>query len=161
MTTEKHGTDRRVGLKRLADVTQLATRPILREHGFALPAILSDWANIVGEALARDCSPERLARDGTLTIRVAGPVATEIQHREPEILERIATYFGHRAVRRLRLVRGPLPTPAPRIVLPTRTLDDLEAHAIDRLTAPIGDTALRQALRRLGRAVFGAERRAP
>ncbi|MSO74331.1 MAG: DUF721 domain-containing protein [Alphaproteobacteria bacterium] len=157
----KDRTDRRVGLKRLADVAQSATRPILREHGFALPAILSDWTNIVGEALARDCSPERLARDGTLTVRVAGPVATEIQHREPEILERIATYFGHRAVRQLRLVRGPLPVQERRIVLPTRTLDDLEVHAIDRLTAPIEDTALRTALRRLGRAVFGAERRQP
>ena len=161
MSAVKDRTDRRVGLKRLADAAQSATRPILREHGFALPAILSDWANIVGDALARDCSPERLARDGTLTIRVAGPVATEIQHREPEILERIASYFGHRAVRRLRLVQGLLPVQERRIVLPSRTLGDLEAHAIDRLTAPIGDTALRTALRRLGRAVFGAERRLP
>ncbi len=158
MPASKHG-EHRVGLRRLADATQAAARPLLREHGFALPAILSNWAAIVGDGLARDCSPERLARDGTLTIRVAGPVATEIQHREPEILERIATYFGHRAVRRLRLVHGPLPKMVGRAAPAPRPLDELETRAIDHLTAPIRDSTLRSALRRLGLAVLGAERR--
>jgi hypothetical protein len=161
MSASKHQTDRRAGLRRLADAAQSATRPILREHGFALPAILSEWERIVGEGLARACSPERLARDGTLTIRVAGPVATELQHREPEIIERIATYFGHRAVRRIRMVRGPLPETTRPAAPPPRPLGDLETRAVDRLTAPIGDPTLRSALRRLGRAVLGAERRPP
>ncbi len=159
MAEAEHRAERRVGLRRLADVAQSATRPIMREHGFALPAILSEWANIVGETLARDCSPERLARDGTLTVRVAGPLATELQHREPEILERIASYFGHRAVRRLRLVRGPLPEAVRRVTPRPRPLGDLEAQALERLTAPIENSSLRAALRRLGRAVLGAERR--
>lgn len=128
----------------------------MREHGFALPAVLCDWPSIVGEALARDCSPERLSRDGTLTVRVAGPTATVLQHQEPEILSRIATYFGHRAVLQLRFVRGPLPQPCRRAMPSPRPLGAEEERALGRLTDTIADSTLRGALMRLGRAVIAA-----
>lgn len=147
---------RHAGLRRLADAACAASRPIMREHGFALPAILCEWPSIVGEALARDASPERLSRDGSLTVRVAGPVATVLQHQEPEILSRIATYFGHRAVHRLRFVRGPLPAPERRTAPVQRTLDADEERALDRLVNAIADAELRAALRRLGRSVAAA-----
>jgi hypothetical protein len=131
----------------------------MREHGFALPAILCDWPGIVGAATARDSSPERLSRDGTLTVRVAGPIATVLQHQEPDILSRIATYFGHRAVLRLRFVRGPLPQPSRRAMPSQRILDADEELALDRLAHRIADPALRAALLRLGRAVVAASPR--
>lgn len=147
-------TKRRYGLRRLATVTRLASRDVLKANGFALPQILSEWTAIVGEPLGRETSPERLSRAGVLTIRVAGPAATELQHRAPEILERIATYFGHRAVVRLRLLRGPLPNTESRAAKPRRALTRAEATAIDQSTAEIGNPPLREALRRLGRSVI-------
>lgn len=150
---------RRLGLRRLADATRLASRPVLREHGFALPAILTDWAAIVGAELASDCAPERLSRSGSLTIRVAGPCALELQHRTPEILERIAGYFGHRAVTRLRLVQGPLPksTPLARAALPA--LSTADSAALQCATAVLAETPLRRAIERLGRAVLADDAR--
>jgi hypothetical protein len=147
-------TKRRFGLRRLATVTRLASRDVLKANGFALPRILSDWTAIVGEPLGRETSPERLSRAGVLTVRVAGPSATELQHRAPEILERIATYFGHRAVLRLRLVRGPLPRPESRAARPLRPLTPEETKAVIESTAEIGNPSLREALRRLGRSVI-------
>jgi hypothetical protein len=156
----KHGkTTRRGGLTRLADATRAASRPIIKDHGFALPAILCNWPNIVGDSLARDTSPERLSRDGSLTVRVAAPVSTVLQHQEPQILSRIATYFGHRAVHRLKFVRGPLPKRKMRRAPPTRRLDAKEERSLDGLTSRIADPELRAALRRLGRSVAAADTR--
>ena len=154
-----HQATRRLGLRRLADAARLASRPVLREHGFALPAILTDWAVIVGPALARDSAPERLSRSGSLTIRVAGPCALELQHRTPEILERIASYFGHRAVTRLRIVQGPLPksTKPARKALPALSAAD-NAELLSK-TARLAETPLRRAIEQLGRAVLAEDTR--
>lgn len=145
---------RRLGLRRLADAARLASRPVMREHGFALPAILTDWAEIVGASLARDCAPEHLSRNGCLTVRVAGPLALELQHRTPEILDRIAGYFGHRAVTRLRLVQGPLPKPPLRARAPLPALSNTDREALAAATDMLADTPLKQAIERLGRAVL-------
>jgi len=148
------GETRRRGLRRLSDATRLASRPVMREHGFALPAILTDWAAIVGPSLARDCAPERLSHGGTLTVRVAGPLALELQHRTPEILARLAGYFGHRAVHRLHIIQGPLPKPVVQPQRPPRPLAPGDVAAISRAAAPLTDTGLKEAIERLGRAVL-------
>ena len=84
---------------------------------------------------------------------MAGPLAVELQHLAPQVLERVNTYLGYRAVTQLKLSRGVLPAastapsrrrcppPAPRCA-PSRGVDD---------------DALREALEGLG----GRARRAP
>ena len=47
--------------------------------------------------------------DGVLQVRVAGPLAVELQHLAPQVLERVNTYLGYRAVTQLKLSRGVLP----------------------------------------------------
>jgi hypothetical protein len=126
----------------------------MREHGFALPAILTDWAAIVGPALARDCAPERLSRSGTLRVRVAGPLALELQHRTPEILARLAGYFGHRAVHRLHLIQGPLPKAETPPARARRPLEPGELAVISGAAERLTDSSLKQAVERLGRAVL-------
>lgn len=150
---------RRFGVRRLAEAARLASRTVMREHGFALQAILTDWAAIVGPKLGSECAPERLSRTGTLTVRVAGPLALELQHRSPEILERIAGYFGHRAVHRLRLVQGPLPKPALRRAPALPPLTQADTATLEAATAGLNDDRLRQALERLGRAVLADSHR--
>jgi len=95
------------------------TRDIFRKRGFSQSHILAHWPAIVGEALAEYCSPEKLAfprtpnegrgplSSATLTVRVDGPIALEIRHLEPQIVERINGYYGYTAVARLKLVQGP------------------------------------------------------
>ena len=93
----------------LAALLPKLTKPLYRARGFAEAGVLNDWPNIVGRPLADYTAPERLGPDGTLVARVGGAWALELQHLEPLVLDRIAGYFGYRAVTRLALVQGPLP----------------------------------------------------
>ena len=147
----------RHGLHRLARAVSKVTRTAFGRQGFAEARVLTDWSAIVGPDLAADCLPESLSANGVLRIRVAGGRALELQHLEPQLLDRIATFFGYRAVHRISLVQGPLPPrPAPAPPQPRA----LEADEEETLAADLETTAdpgLRRALDRLGRAVLARE----
>ena len=87
--------------KTLGDFVEPITRPILKEKGLAGSRILTQWESIVGTQLALHTVPEKLAfpkgkkTGGTLTISVENGFATELQHMQPLILERLAGYFGY------------------------------------------------------------------
>jgi len=127
-----------------------------RKHGFAESRLLTDWAAVVGERLAEVCQPEKLARDGALSVRVSPAFALELQHQEPKILERIAGHFGHRAVTRLKLRQGEVARPAASLRRAPRPLSEAESLELDARLAGVEDEALRAALDRLGRAVMGS-----
>ncbi len=142
------------GPRALAATMPKVTRALFRARGFAEAGVLTDWPDIVGRPLADHTSPERLGRDGALEVRVGGGWALELKHLEPMVLDRIATYFGYRAVTRLKLVQGPLPPrPSRRRRRRVRPLDASEAEALRARLAGTGDAGLRAALERLGRAV--------
>ncbi len=149
------------------------TRDIFRKRGFAQSHILAHWPEIIGADLAEYSSPEKLsfprkAGDGagaqggaTLTVRVDGPVALEIRHLEPQILERINGYYGYNAVLRLKIVQGPLPArPRARRKL-IRPLRPDERALLARSLEPIGEAALRSSLERLGERILGTSARSP
>jgi hypothetical protein len=140
--------------------------PAARRRGFAEASLLADWAAIVGPALARRCQPVRVDHapgrrtgggGGTLVLQASGAAAVEIQHAAPQLLERINTYFGHRAVRQLRLLQMPLPPPAPEPP-PPRAPSPADEAALAAGAGGVADAALREALLALGRAVGGARR---
>jgi hypothetical protein len=85
-------------------------------------------------------------------VRISGSLAIELQHLEPVIIDRINGYFGYGAVKRLKILQGPLPHPAetPRSGV---TVDPEVAAAVDSEVAPVGDDGLRQALAGFGRAL--------
>jgi hypothetical protein len=129
-------------------------RRAFRGRGFAEAAILTEWEAVVGERLARLSCPERLGRDGALRVRVTSGAALELQHVAPQVIERIAVFFGHRAVNRLALVQGPVraaSSPKPRGV--PRVSAEAEGR-VGRAAETIADPDLRAALARLGRAVL-------
>lgn len=152
----------RYGLRALAASVARVARPALRKRGLAAGRIVSDWPEIVGPELAAQCIPEGLSSGGkdlggVLQIRVAGPLALELQHLEPVVIEKINGHFGYRAVARLRLVQGPLPT-RPAAPPPTRRpLGAAEEAEIDAHVAPVAEGELKSALARLGRAIAGRE----
>ena len=166
-TGDKAGGDGRrlaAGPVPVARLIAATAAPLLRRAEGALSRLALDWAEVVGPGLAAVTVPERITaqgkQGGVLTIRAAGPVALEVQHLAPQILERIARYLGPGRVTRLKLVQGPgkglaedqapLP-PAPcRPIDPWRVRDRL--HALSEL--PEGP--LRDSLARLGRTMAGA-----
>ncbi|MEZ5775453.1 MAG: DciA family protein [Hyphomicrobiaceae bacterium] len=86
----------------------------------------------------------------TLVLRVDGPASIEIQHRAPQILERINTHFGYRAVTALRIVQAPVVRQDP--FAPTRPRPQPAARPVADVSG-IEDERLRTALDRLGRFV--------
>lgn len=144
--------------RRLAGAIGKVTAKTYRKRGFAATNVIAEWPAIVGADIARRTLPERLSAEGSLRVRVDGPIATELKHLEPQILERISQYFGYRAVHRLHLVRGPLPRtpdPAPR---PARRPLDPEAEIwLAKTLEGTRDERLRAALMRLGRLVAARE----
>ena len=124
-------------------------------RGLAAAGIAAEWPAIVGEAVAASSWPERLGRDGTLRVCVTGPVAVELQHLEPQILERIAAYYGYRAVTRIAYVNRAAPPPPPR--RERRRLREFDSESAQRVESAVDSTrdrGLRTALAALGRAVL-------
>jgi len=81
---------------------------------------------------------------------VAGTAALELQHSEPQLIERINSYFGHPAVARLRLIQAPVRRVAPRPAAVVAPLGADERAQIDLIVQPIEDDGLRTALAGLG-----------
>jgi len=141
-------------------------RKAFEAHGFPSASILSDWPEIIGSDFAAFSAPERLMwprggnqphiedndqprapshrRSGaTLVLRVEGPRSLEIQHIAPQLLERINTYFGYRAVAELRIMQGPVKREAPQ-ASPIREVKEVS------LEKEFEDDKLRAALEKLG-----------
>ena len=136
------------------------TKAVFGKRGFADGAILKDWPTIAGEHLARHSLPEKVVypggarAGGTLHLRIDnGSMATELQHLEPLLIERINGYFGFGAVDRLKITQGPLPETAAKPARPRRRLDKAEQEDLARSLISVDDAELRHALEALGRAV--------
>ncbi len=137
------------------------TRAIFGKRGFADGAILKDWPTIAGEHLARHSLPERVIfprgsrAGGTLHLRIDnGSMATELQHLEPLLIERINGYFGFGAIKNLKITQGPLPETGGKPARARRRLDGDDQEDLARSLISVDDAELRQALEALGRAVM-------
>jgi len=150
------------------------TRKVFEKYGFSAAALVTDWTQIVGDDLAAYAQPERLkwprgvdqssepragtpGRTGaTLQLRVEGARALDVQYRSRQIIERINTYFGYRAVAELRLLQAPVARPMnlPRPLRATTAPPTSPSLAL-RETVPIPDERLRAALSRLQASVAG------
>jgi len=144
--------------KTLDQCIEPLTRPIFKTQGLAGSRIVSDWASIVGPGLAAHTMPEKISfpkgqkTGGTLVISTENGFATELQHMSPQILERLASYFGYTAISRITISHTWVATPEtepPRPPLPTLPKDSA------RLADSIGDDALREALQSLARTLSG------
>ena len=151
---------RRFGLHAIAKTLPKITKRALGRRGFAEADLLGAWPGIVGREVAAHCLPRKLDRprrgqegSGTLTLRVDTGFALEIQHMEPQLVERINGYFGFRAVERLRLLQAPgqppAPEPPPEAPIPPEAESELRARL-----GGVDDEDLKSALDRLGRALL-------
>ncbi len=128
------------------------TRGAFRRRSPAAARLLADWVAIVGPALAMVTAPERLAA-GVLSIACAGPVALELQHLAPKLIERINIHAGRTLVTRLRFhqiaaaqARAPAATMA-------RALPAGAEVVLEQRLAGVPEGPLREALARLGQAI--------
>ena len=88
------------------------TRRALGRRGFAEGGLALDWAAIVGEDIAANTLPLKIAyprgerSGGTLHLKVARGYGLVVSHCEPQLIERVNAYLGYGSVARLRLPQG-------------------------------------------------------
>ena len=143
-------------VKLLSSLIGKITAKSFEARGLVAAGIATEWPAIVGQAVASSSWPERLGRDGTLRVCVSGPVAVELQHLEPQILERIAAFYGYRAVTRIAYVNR-APSPEPARVSERRTPPKIDSESAARVETAVNSTRdhrLKSALAALGRAVL-------
>jgi hypothetical protein len=131
----------------------------------SLSEITAAWPKAVGEAVARQAWPLRLARDGTLHVATSSATwAFELDRLSPEIEERLSVLVGDRAPRKLRFRVGPVPesgAPAdgpsgiPRDAPPATPEVVAEAASV---AAAIEDEELRELVSRAARASLSRAR---
>ncbi len=98
------------GLKPLGKAVRPLVKPLLRGRPPLEAALLLDWHVAVGAELAALCEPVKLRRErrgaervGALEVACLSWAALELQHRAPQMIERINTFLGVPAVHRLRI----------------------------------------------------------
>ena len=138
------------------------------KRGFTNREILTNWSRIVGPNLALRSEPIKLvwAADrenrqdlgATLHIKVEGAANLEFQHSQTQIISRINSFFGYRAVTGLRLVQAPVIKRTER-ASPNRILSEEDKTVITHTTQSVQDNSLKQALNRLGAGVFSKNKR--
>ena len=123
--------------------------------------VVAAWPAAVGETVAANAWPARVARDGTLRVNAASSTwAFELQQLEAEIAGRLREALGEAAPTRLRFTPGPLPEPAvedpeaARKPPPEPTVEHArEAH---ELAAPIASEELRKSVEKAARMSLAA-----
>lgn len=154
---------RKPGMRPLAATVPKIAAKAIGKRGFAEASLITDWSTIVGNDLAKVSQPNKLSfppgkrTEATLHILVQGGVATELQHLEPMVIERINSHFGYGAVSRLRLIHAPLGKRPARRGMPTlqKTKPSPEHRAkLNTMLADVADDDIRNALERLGTAIL-------
>ena len=101
----------------ISHILSHVTRKTMKNRGFHDNTLIKYWSAIVGPQLAMLSRPMRLRRkskeEKILVVKVEGVMAVEIQHLEPQIIERINHYYGTLVVHKLRIVQGVVYTFAP------------------------------------------------
>ena len=126
-------------------------------------AIVRAWPGAVGETVARNAWPARLARDGTLHVNASSSTwAFELGRLAEAILEQLRAAIGEAAPPTLKFAPGPIPDPAP--PAPMESADTtLEVGPEDRLegaalAAGIEDDELRELVARAAAASLARAR---
>jgi hypothetical protein len=135
-------------------------KPVFERHGFGHGELLARWPEIVGEALAQHCEPEKIRwprrpgeqaqkTGGTLHVTAAPGRGLDVHYEAPRMIERINRFFGYGAIATVKITQGTLARhPAGRSTTP--------APAPERLVnclAAVEDEGLKDALTRLAAGV--------
>ena len=148
---------RRVGTRSLAQLVPSIATKALGRRGGAIAKLITKWPEIVGPAIGQGSLPRKLVfskgtrSDGTLHVAVASNLATEMQHLEPMLLERINGFLGYGAVKKLRLTQD-MPARTTKKKPRAKTAATAKPQPGTKASRNSGDS-LDQALARLGNAV--------
>ena len=128
-----------------------------------MPELLEVWPAAVGEVVAANAWPARIARDGTLHANACSSAwAFELSQLAPMIMERLRENLGESAPKALRFAVGHVPEPAASAPAegsgePLEATPEALQTAAD-LTAEIADEALRERIAKAAALSLSRER---
>jgi hypothetical protein len=163
MADSSNNTRKYRGVTALSSALNHVTNPIYAKRGFVANKIISDWELIVGKSLARYSIPRKLffAKDkkagGVLNVDVFDSgMAMEMTYMEPIILEKIATYFGYKAIDKLKITQKlGIVKSFDYDEAPPITLSSEKQGVLSHKLSDVSDDEMKAALERLGVSVLG------
>jgi hypothetical protein len=160
------------GFSRTSSLLQERIRKASESRGFAESRVLTHWAEIVGDEIARICQPVdvKYGRQGfgaTLTLLTTGAQAPMLEMQKETLRTRINAAYGYNAITHMRITQT-APTgfaegqaqfgAAPKAEKPKP--DAATRAEAAEVAAPVGDDDLRQALERLAQNVISKNKNA-
>lgn len=156
----------RKGSVQIAEVANGLIDPILARRAGINTLLLASWDEIAGEQFAGFSRPEKIRwprqdgpdetgggfSPGLLTVACEGARALFLMHQEAELIGRVNSFFGFRAISQIRIVQKAIhvPTRKPK----ARPLDAGEKRRLAGMVETVEDPKLREALARLGAGVI-------
>ena len=137
-------------------------KKLLGKKGFVELEIITDWEDIAGKEISEFIHPQSIEfkkgekSGGTLYVLAdSGAFATELNHKQAYIIEKINTYFGYAAVSKLQIIQAQqnsfsLKNTEPSTKQKKTLVTFEEQNYIDEQTADIKDKNLQQAIKKLG-----------
>ena len=150
------------GPSKISTLLDDVIKPVFKARGFHQHKLLTDWPLIVGGQLAQVTIPQKIAsrsvkgnKEHYLHIDVSSSAAaTQLQFMEPVILEKIAVYFGYKAIHGLKIQQRP--SEARRAHAEKNiVLTDEQNQLLVSLTGAITDDELQYSLQELGKNILG------
>lgn len=157
------GQDRRYGRgpRRAGALLAAEIRAAGESRGFTVSRVLTHWAEIAGEQIARVARPVEISYGrgfgATLTLLCPGAHAPMIEMQKERLREKVNACYGYNAIARVRITQtAPSGFAEPQAAFAARTAAPSPevAASAHRAVEGVGDEGLRAALEALGRNIL-------
>ena len=95
------------GLRPLQSLLPENAKKILKKDGFVYFEIIKNWKNIVGEKMFKCVAPFKIRKinnENILSINVNKNVMIEIEYSRDQIIEKINSYLGFKAIHKIQII---------------------------------------------------------
>ena len=95
------------GLRPLQSLLPENAKKILKKDGFVYFEIIKNWKSIVGEKMFKCVAPfkiKKINNENILSINVNKNVMIEIEYSRDQIIEKINSYLGFKAIHKIQII---------------------------------------------------------
>jgi len=160
----------RSGARNVGELVGGILAPIIARRAGMTLDLMAAWPDLIGGPLGKSSRPDKILwprrisdddpfEPATLIVACEGPQAIFLQHELGTVLEKVNTFFGFQAIRRIKIEQKP-------VFAKTRSGDPIqppeltkeEKDRLAELLSDIDDDALKTRLAELGRGIFLRQR---
>jgi len=145
--------------KQIGPIAERASRASHNRYGRTFGMLALNWPLVIGEKFAQDSHPEKLMFpkgeniNGQLTLAVNSYKAIYFQQIQKEMIERINTYLGYKAIDRIRFIQKRLLKSQPKLKKQIK-LSHEDQVSLEKKLELIQDDDTRNKLKSIGEYVY-------